>query len=124
MIFIDRSVPESVAEALKKVRDDLVWLEDRLPHDVTDQIWLARVGSEGWLGITRDKKILTRPAERRAILLHQVGCFCLTQKQASTRWQYLKLLVNTLDEMERLFASTQRPFIYSVGRTGQFRRVG
>jgi len=31
MIFIDRSIPKGVAEALKQVRDDVVWLEDVFP---------------------------------------------------------------------------------------------
>jgi hypothetical protein len=30
-------------------------------------------------------------------------------------------MVLTLDEMERLFAETERPFIFSVGRTGLIR---
>ncbi|HET8646045.1 MAG TPA: hypothetical protein VFO85_11170, partial [Vicinamibacteria bacterium] len=60
---------------------------------------------------------------RQAIFEHGVGCFCLTQKQPLTRWEYLKLLVTALDQMEALFASTPRPFIFGVSRTGQCRRI-
>src|SRR4051794_20819892 len=112
MIFIDRSIPRSVAEALKRVRDDVCWLEDVFEHNEPDTVWLPDVGARGWLVITRDKKIRTRPGERRAIIDGGVGCFCVMQKQPLNRWQYLKLIVATLDEMERIFADTPRPFLY------------
>lgn len=123
MIFIDRSVPKGVAEAIKKVRDDVVWLEDKFPRDVPDEEWLARAGDEGWLVIVRDKKIRTRPGERGKIIQHSVGCFILNQKQDPTRWQYLQLLARTIDEMEEKFATTPRPFIYTVDKSGVLRKV-
>jgi hypothetical protein len=123
MIFIDRSVPKGVADALKKVREDVRWLEDEFQHDTKETVWLQEIGRRGWLVVSRDKKIRTRPGERRALLDAAVGCFIVAQKQNLTRWEYLKLLAATLDEMERVFASTERPFIYTVGRTGQLRRI-
>jgi len=124
MIFIDRSVPKGVAAALKEVRDDVRWFEDEFDHDTKDTVWLPEVGRRGWIVISRDKKIRTRPAERQALLEARAGCFILTQKQHPTRWDYLKLLAATLDEMISLFTSTGRPFIFGVGRTGQFKRIG
>ena len=97
MIFVDRSIPKPVAEALKLVRNDVRWLEDEFAHDTPDAVWLAAVGVRGWLVVCRDKHIRTRPGERQAIVDGQVGCFCLTQKQSLTRWQYLKLLALTRD---------------------------
>ncbi len=49
MIFIDRSIPKGVANALKAVRDDVKWLEDEFAHDARDTVWLPRVGARGWL---------------------------------------------------------------------------
>jgi hypothetical protein len=123
MIFIDRSIPRSVADALGSVRDDVRWLEPEFPHNAPETEWLPLIGQRGWLAIVRDKKIRSRPAERQAIADNGVGCFMLTQKQPLTRWDYLKLIVPTLDEMERLFATTPRPFIFGVGRTGVFSRI-
>lgn len=54
MIFFDRSIPKSVAEALKLVRSDVRWLEDEFRHDVRDADWLQEIGSRGWLVIGRD----------------------------------------------------------------------
>src|SRR5205814_5888396 len=90
LILIDRSVPRGVADALKYVRDDVRWLDDEFPHGTPDHVWLARAGATRWLVIMRDKKVRSRPAERRAILENNVGCFCLIQKHDPTRWGYLK----------------------------------
>lgn len=92
MIFIDRSVPRGVADAVKRMREDVLWLEDKFPHDVPDQEWLARAGREGWLVITHDRKIRTRPGERRAIIEHGVGCFILTYRQDLKKEEILALI--------------------------------
>lgn len=123
MIFIDRSIPKSVAQALKSVRSDVIWLEDVFPHDTPDPTWLAEAGQKGWLVITRDKKIRTRPGERAAIAAAGVGCFVLTQKKDPTKWEYVKLLALTMDEMERIFDETPKPFIFEVNANGQFKRL-
>ncbi|MGI8552528.1 MAG: hypothetical protein ACR2PL_17325 [Dehalococcoidia bacterium] len=123
MICIDRSIPKGPVEALKLVREDVFWLEDRFDHRAKDPEWLRVAGLNGWLVILRDKHIRSRPGERRAIEDYQVGCFVLGQKQSLNRWQYLKLIVLTLDEMERRFAETERRFIYIIDSAGNFRQV-
>ncbi len=121
MIFIDRSVPRGVADAVKRVREGVLWLEDEFPHDVPDQEWLAAAGEKGWLVITHDRKVRTRPGERRAIMEHGVGCFILTYKQDLRKEEIVALIAENLEEMERRFEETPRPFIYTVSKNGQFR---
>jgi len=121
MIFIDRSIPRGVAEALKQVRDDVRWLEDEFPHDAKETDWLPEIGRRGWLVISRDKKIRTRLRQRALVRDHGMGCFILQQKQDPTRWQYLKLLAANLDEWERVFASTPKPFMRLVDAAGTSR---
>ncbi len=123
MIFIDRSIPRSVADRLKEIRGDVLWLEDRFPHDAPDEVWLEEAGRQGWLVITHDAKIRTRPGERRAIMEHGAGCFILTHKQDLTRTDIFDLVFCSLEEMEALFSRTRRPLIYSVNKSGQFRKV-
>ena len=122
MIFVDRSVPRSVVTALRAVRDDVEWLEPRFPHDTPDPEWLAEAGKAGWLVITRDQRIRTRPFERSAIEEHSVGCFILAYRRPLNPWGILKLVAATLDEMERLFEMTPRPFIFTVSGERQFRQ--
>jgi hypothetical protein len=123
MIFVDRSIPRSVAEALKLVRADVRWLEDEFAHNTPDADWLSDVGRRGWLVIGRDRRIRYRPAEKQAIFDHRVGYFCIAQDSNPTRWEYLQLIVMTLDRMEDVFATVERPFIYGVYKDGSFRRL-
>jgi hypothetical protein len=71
--------------------------------------------------ISKDKKIRTRPEERRAIKENSVGCFILNYRQPLNRLEILKLVTSTLDEMEEKFANTPRPFMYLIDRNGRFR---
>lgn len=122
MIFFDRSIPKGVAEAVKQVRDDACYLEDVFPnHWIKDREWIPNIGARGWLVVSKDRKIRTRPEERRAVKEHNVGCFILNYKQPLNRWQILKLVTSSLDEMEDKFASTPRPFMYLIDSNGRFR---
>lgn len=126
MIFIDRSIPRSVADALKAVRPDgdVAWLEDRFAHDTPDADWLSRAGDEGWLVVSRDKRIRHRPGLRNAAIQHGVGMFIFAQTSRDpTRWEYFKLMGQCLDEMERLFEVTPRPFIFLISQNGSFRQL-
>jgi hypothetical protein len=122
VIFFDRSIPRGVAEAVKQVREDACWLEDVFEEGwIKDREWIPEVGARGWLVISKDKKIRTRPEERRAIKENDVGCFILNYRQPLNRWEILKLVTSTLDEMEEKFANTPRPFMYLIDRNGRFR---
>ncbi len=123
MIFIDRSIPKSVAQALQLVRDDVEWLEPRFPHDTPDVDWLIEAGRNGWIVVSRDKRVSRRPAELRAIRDHNVGCFIITVRRNLTKWEDLKLLAANLDEMMDLFDATARPFIWTVERRGISRKI-
>jgi PIN like domain len=121
VIFFDRSIPRGVAEAVKQVRDDACWLEDVFEEGwIKDREWIPEIGAREWLVVSKDKKIRTRPEERRAVKENNVGCFILNYKQPLTRWEILKLVSSTLDEMEEKFANTPRPFMYLIDRNGKF----
>lgn len=121
MIFIDRSVPKGVADAVKSVRDDVLYLEDVWEaHWIKDREWIPAVGAKGWLVVSKDKKIRTRAEEKRAVKENNVGIFILNYKQPLNRWEIHKLIASTLDEMIEKFATTPRPFMYLIGRNGRF----
>ncbi len=123
MIFFDRSIPRGVAEAVKQVREDACWLEDVFERGwIKDREWIPAIGAKGWLVVSKDKKIRTRPEERRAWRENNVGGFILNYKQPLNRWQILKLVASTLDEMEEKFAETPRPFMYLIDKNGRFTR--
>ena len=121
MIFLDRSILKPVADAVKGVREDAVWLEDVFKeHWIGETEWMPIIGGYGWLTVMRDMHVLTRPEELRAVRESNLGCFNFNYKKNKTRWQTLQLLCSTLDEMEEKFASTPRPFMYVVNGNGAF----
>jgi predicted nuclease of predicted toxin-antitoxin system len=122
VIFIDASVPRSVADEIKKVRPDARWIGDLFPLDTKDPVWLREAGRQGWLVITHDKKIRTRPGERRAIIESSAGCFILAYKQDLKKIEVAELVLSVLEDMEQIFDRTERPFIYTVSKSGEFRR--
>lgn len=112
-----------VADAVKSVRDDTLYLEDVWKeHWIKDREWIPVVGAKGWLVVSKDKKIRTRAEEKRAVKENGVGIFILNYKQPLNRWEILKLVASTLDEMEEKFANTSRPFMYLIDSNGRFTR--
>ena len=119
MIFVDASVPRSVADEIKKVRPGARWMGDLSPSTLRIQ---RGYGRQGWLVVTHDKKIRTRPGERRAIKEHNVGCFILAYKQDLKKREIAELVLSALQDMEELFERTPRPFIYTISKDGEFRQ--
>jgi hypothetical protein len=50
-----------------------------------------------------------------------VGCFIMTYRQDLKKEEIVALISSTLEEMERRFEETRRPFIYTVSKSGEFR---
>lgn len=121
MIFVDGSIPRSVADELRRVgKDARAKIELYVPN-TKDPVWLRDVGINGWLAITRDRHIRTRPGEKRAIVEHRVGCFILTYKNDLKRPEIIQLVLDNIEEMEEKFRTTERPFLYTVTKDGEFR---
>ncbi len=123
MILIDASIAPGVARALGEVRDDVLSGADIYPIGTEDTIWLMEAGVNGWLVITRDKKIVTRAIERQVIRDHAVGVFIIAQKRGPTGPQYRRIILDALEEMEALFETTPRPFVFRIDSELQFRQV-
>lgn len=121
MIFIDGNLPRSIADELKKIGKDAVAKIDIFEQNTKDPVWLRKVGVEGWLGITRDIHIRSRPGEVRAIVENRVGCFILTYKQDTKRAGIIQIVLDNIEEMEEKFRTTPRPFLYTVTKNGEFR---
>lgn len=122
MIFVNGSMPRSVADELKKVGKDAKAKIELFPQDAKDPVWLREVGVNGWLAITHDKHIRSRPGEVQAIIDHRVGCFILTYQSALTKREIVQIVLDNIEEMEKEFRTTPRPFIFTVTKYGEFRK--
>jgi PIN like domain len=122
VIFIDGSMPRSVADQLRAIGKDAIAKIEQFEQDTKDTVWLRHVGEHGWLAITRDRRITTRPGEIRAIVNHRVGCFILTYKNDLKKAEIVRIVLDNIEEMEEKFRTTPRPFIYTVTKAGEFRK--
>lgn len=121
MIFIDGNVPRGVADQLRNIGKDAKAKIEIFPADTQDTVWLTACGVNGWLAITRDGHIRTRPGEKQAIVDHEVGCFILTYKNDVKRAEIIRIVLDNIEKMEEKFRTTPRPFIYTVTKDGEFR---
>ena len=122
MIFVDGSMPRSVADALKSIGRPATAKIELFPDGTKDPVWLRRVGENEWLALTRDGNIRYRPGEKQAILDHSVGCFIFTYKNTMKREEIVQLVLKHIDKIEKAFKAAPRPFIYTIATDGQLRR--
>jgi hypothetical protein len=115
-------MPRSVADELRAIGKDSIAKIERFAQDTKDPVWLRYVGEQGWLAITRDRRITTRPGEVQAIVDHRVGCFILTYKNDLKKREIVRIVLDNIEEMEEKFRTTPRPFIYTVTKAGVFRK--
>ena len=123
MILIDKSISPAVARAICRIRYDVRSGFDIYPIFTKDTTWLLEAGASEWLVILRDKKVTTRPAERQVIMDHAVGAFLVGQKKNPTKWDYLRIIVSKLEEMEELFRNTPRPFVFKIDGHLAFKQI-
>lgn len=64
----------------------------------------------------RDKRVRSRPGERRALLENDLRAFVLTTAGNYSRWSTLDLLVRRWPDMETIVATDEPPYIYAITR--------
>lgn len=88
-----------------------------------DEDWLRVVGRRGWTVLTRDKRIEQRPAERAAVIRHEVKLFAITSGEQLDKWRQLEIVMSRWRDIERL-SGQPGPFVYRLTRTGITPLVG
>lgn len=123
--YVDASVPVAVRRALAEVRDDVRYAGGPgCPKESTQDVqWLKTAGENDWVVLKRDKRIRTRPGERKALIEAGLRTFCLTGAGNYSKWQVLQLLTARWDRIEEVAANVSGPYVYAVTRGG-VRRLG
>lgn len=83
-----------------------------------DTVWIPQVAALGWVTITRDRHIQSRPAERSAIVNHSARVITLDARHALNKWAQLEIIVTQWRAIEAL-ADIPGPWIYTVTRTSR-----
>lgn len=118
--FVDEN-SIGVAKALAYVRGDVTWpgaADGPVPSGAADTTWLPIIGQADLVVLTRDKRIRSRPLERRALLDHGVRACFLTSGGSLDLFGQLRLWLRYWDDIETLVADRPAPWLASVTRTG------
>lgn len=122
LFYVDASVPIDIARALSLVRSDILYPGGpgcQITNPETkDVIWLPIAGANSWVVIMRDKRIRTRPGERRQLMDHGVRAFVMTGAGNYSKWQTIELLVRRWEEIEAVVGRNAGPFIFSITQGG------
>lgn len=90
----------------------------------TDDVWLADVGSRGWVVFSHDRKF-HKPGfepELSAIKQYNVGCFYLWGGSAK-RFEKAQCFFRAYDRIVKAAETTPKPFIFDVQRDGRLKRI-
>lgn len=104
--YVDEDLA-GVGLGLMALRSDLVVASHppiaNLPRDDLD--WIPEVARRGWVVITNDKHIRTRPAEAEVALQAGLRCVHLAPPvKAASRWDFARLLLRHWEAVEALCA--------------------
>lgn len=122
IFFIDRSLGRKVVPgALRAAGEEVRIHDEHFPQDAKDEIWLAGVGQNGWIVLTKDKHIRYRAAEIQALRAANVRAFVLTSRGDLTGAEVSQIFVKALPAIKRLCEKIAPPFVALVDRSGNVR---
>lgn len=114
--FADRDIEGR--EFVRIVRAAGVALETHSDHFIDyedDAVWLPEVTRRGWIVLSGDRRIRTRPQNIQAVMSAGARVFVLLRKHTRNHL-IARNFLNTLPRIEELLAQEAAPFIASVGR--------
>jgi len=119
ILFLDESLDSgSVATALRAAGAQVERLTDHFAKGTADEVWLEQAGKEGWIVLTRDKRIRYRKLERIALKMAGVRAFVFTGGNV-TVLETGQILVRALPRIRAICGKVAGPFVYHIGRSGK-----
>lgn len=87
-----------------------------------DEVWLAEVGTKGWIVLTKDDRIRYHPLERQALIENDVGAIILPRGNLKAE-DMAKIFITALPAIKRIALRESRPFIYRVSASGALTKI-
>lgn len=113
--YVDLSLGRIVAETLREhgldVRAEIEVFGSR-PQGVPDVEWLERAGREGWIVLSKDKRLRHDRDQQAMMIEHDVKAFVLTSGNLKASEQAARFLAN-VQRIERA-ALSETVCIYAV----------
>ena len=123
--YFDRCFGARLPECIRKARPPFTieYQHDpkgrhKFKEETPDDVWLATVGTNGWIVFSHDRKFHQIETECAAIKQHKIGCFYLWGSNAST-WEKLVCFVRAHKQVIEAAKNTPRPFIFEVDQKGR-----
>jgi hypothetical protein len=92
--------------------------DDHFPPDAPDQNWLAEVGANAWVVLSKDHRIRRNPVEREALLAAGVAAFFLGRSDLRGEQMASAFRVG-LPAMKKALRRFPVPFIAGVSVAGE-----
>jgi hypothetical protein len=87
----------------------------KFKDDTSDDEWLAKVGAEGWIVFSHDRKFHKELPAIAAIKQHRIGCFYLWGAQMPI-WDKLVCFARGSAMIRKTAAQVKKPFISLVSQ--------
>lgn len=118
-LYLDRNLGKHViAEALRAAGIATEVHDDHLPANAPDEEWIALVGRNGWLAVTKDKNIRYRAAELEAVKEHNAKVLVVRAKNA-TGQGIADILVKAHVRIQRFAQKHPAPFVAGIDSSGR-----
>lgn len=124
ILFFDKNIGIEIPTALQKLKPPfkVEYHAKHFPMDEDDDKWLPVVGRKSWTVIGHDRKFHKNESELAAIKRYKIGCFYLWGAE-ETKWEKVKVFFRACENIIMLETSTKRPFIFSVKKNGNPKRI-
>jgi predicted nuclease of predicted toxin-antitoxin system len=118
VVFLDRSLGKQViATALRTAGFQVEVHDDHFSTDAKDEDWLTAVGREGWVVLTKDKKIKYRMVELAAVVAANAKVFTLTAGSVQGS-EMADIFVKAMPKIKAYVETNTPPYIVRVSKVG------
>jgi hypothetical protein len=121
--FFDNCLSKKIVDGLLVFGEDVKHLRYEFPENTDDTIWIPEVAKRGWIAISRDKHIRSKPAEMTALITSGLSALIFTQKRDPTYWGWVELVVKRWAEIKSFTELSKRPFVAGIPERGAIERL-
>jgi hypothetical protein len=115
VFFTDRDLGKQFPEILRSSGGLTVERHhDHFEPNASDEAWLEAVGQRGWIALTHDRHIRTKPNELAAVMEHGVALLVIIGKAPYP--ELARSFVATLSRVRHFVVSHKPPYIAKVYR--------
>lgn len=122
--FFDNNLSPHFAQMFQALGVDVRALRDEFPRDTDDTVWLPEIGRRGWVLITYDRGIATRPAELQALKDNNVTALILGRFwRTLRRWDQAIWLITNWPRIEAFVARNPQGTVAEFPQRGRPRYI-